>query len=305
MPWRSWRSELNRAEKVPEISVILVNYNDRHHLEDCLSSLNKTVVDIPFEVFVVDNQSSDGSPEWIREHAPGVQLIANSENVGFARANNQGIQKSRGAYILFLNTDTAVEPGAVQSLLEELRSNSTIGAVGPALFCGEKTFQVSFGKRVSFFREIFQKLVLNPYYRFRLKKESKKREVGWLSAACLLTRKDILEEVGLFDENYFLYFEDIDLCVRIREKGYVLEYLPQARVYHSGGASTEGLELFIRYHYRKSQLFFYQKHNSKVAGTLLRLYLWFNFNLLLVWGYLKGAPDMNERRVLRGLLREK
>ncbi len=304
MPRRIWRSELKSAESAPELSVILVNYNDRIHLKECLSSLTDTVKDIPFEVIVIDNQSSDGTPEWIREHAHRVRLTVNAENVGFARANNQGIQESRGEYILFLNTDTILQPQAVAHLLEELRLNRTIGAVGPALLCGEKTFQVSFGKKVSFFREVFQKMVLNPYYRFRLKKGAKKRQVGWLSAACLLMRKDILEEVGLFDEKYFLYFEDIDLCVRIREKGYVLEYLPQARVYHLGGASTEGLKLFSRYYYRKSQLYFYQKHNSKAALSLFRLYLRVNFSLLLGWGYLRGAADMNERRVLKGLLRE-
>jgi GT2 family glycosyltransferase len=296
---------LNDMARAPELSVILVNYNDCLHLKDCLSSLTDTVKDISFEVIVIDNQSSDGSPEWIREHNPHVRLTVNSENLGFAKANNQGIKESRGQYILFLNTDTILKPQAVAMLLEELKSNRTIGAVGPALLCGEQAIQVSFGEKVSFLREIFQKLVLNPYYRFRLKRGMKKRPVGWLSAACLLTRKDILEEVGRFDEKFFLYFEDIDLCVRIGEKGYVLEYLPQSRVFHLGGASTEGLKLFSRYYYRKSQLHFYQKHSSKTSLILLRLYLRVNFNLLLGWGYLKGAADLNERRVLKRLLRDK
>jgi N-acetylglucosaminyl-diphospho-decaprenol L-rhamnosyltransferase len=290
---------------VPELSVILVNYNDLLHLKECLTSLTDTVEDIPFEVIVVDNRSADGTPRWIRENAPRVQMIANTENLGFARANNQGIRHSRGKYILFMNTDTILERQTIALLLEELRSNRSVGAVGPALLCGENTFQVSFGEKVSFFRELVQKTMLNPYYKFCLKRSAKKRTVGWLSAACLLTRREVLEEVGLFDENFFLYFEDIDLCARIRKKGYVLEYLPQARVFHWGGASTEGLELFSRYFYRKSQLYFYKKHNSKRAQYLLRLYLRINFYLLLAGGYLKGAADMNERRILKGLLREK
>ncbi len=293
------------AESGPELSVILVNYNDLHHLQDCLSSLDESVGGIPFEIIVVDNQSTDGTPRWIREHASRVRLVANTENLGFAKANNQGIRKSRGEYILFLNTDTVLERQAIALLLKELRAHPSVGAVGPALLYGENTFQVSFGKKVSFWREIIQKTVLNPYYRFCLKGRAKKRQVGWLSAACLLTRKDILEEVGLFDENFFLYFEDIDLCRRIHKKGYVLEYLPRARVFHWGGASMEGITLFSRYHYRKSQLYYYKKHNSKIARHLLRLYLWVNFNLLLGWGYLKGSRDRDERRVFKGLLREK
>lgn len=304
MPHGAWRSELKSFENAPELSVILVNYNDRVHLQECLSSLTDTVKDILFEVVLIDNQSSDGTVEWVREHAPRVRLIVNRENVGFARANNQGIRESRGEYILFLNTDTILAPHAVDLLLEELRSDRTIAAVGPALLCEEKVFQVSFGKEVSFFREIFQKIVANPYYRWRLKRGAEKRRVGWLSAACLLARRDILEEVGLFDESFFLYFEDIDLCVRIREKGYALEYLPQARVYHEGGASTEGLRLLSRYYYRKSQLYFYRKHNSKAAQVLLRFYLRINFRLLLVRGYLRGTDDMKDRRILKGLLRK-
>jgi GT2 family glycosyltransferase len=296
---------LKNAESVPELSVILVNYNDLCHLKECLSSVTDTVEDIPYEVIVVDNQSTDGTLRWLREYAPHVRLIANEENVGFARANNQGIQESRGEYILFLNTDTILERQAVTFLREELRAHPSVGAVGPVLLCGRKAFQVSFGKKVSFFREIFQKTMLNPYYRFRLKRSAKKRQVGWLSAACLLTRRQILDEAGSFDENFFLYFEDIDLCVRIREKGYVLRYLPEAKVFHWGGASTEGLKLFSRYHYRKSQLYSYKKHNSKGAQILLRLYLRLNFNILLGWGYLKGAADRDERRILKGLLRKK
>ncbi|MGD9347094.1 MAG: glycosyltransferase family 2 protein [Candidatus Aminicenantes bacterium] len=292
------------TEVTPDLSVVMVNYNDRNHVKECLTSLKETVKDIPFEIVIIDNQSTDGTPEWIREHVPGVRLIVNAENVGFARANNQGIKESRGKYILFLNTDTVLEPQAVAFLLEKLRSSKKIGAAGPALLHGERGYQVSFGKKVSFFREVFQKLILNPFHRFRLKRGAKERRVGWLSAACLLTRKDVLEEVGPFDENFFLYFEDIDLCVRIRERGYELLYIPQARVYHLGGASTEGLKLFSRYHYRKSQIYFYEKHNSKASQALLRLYLRLNFNILLGWGHLRGAADLNERRVFKGLLRK-
>jgi len=141
---------------------------------------------------------------------------------------------------------------------------------------------------VSFASQIFQKYFLNPFHKLRLKSIQKRKEVGWLSAACFMTRREILEDVDLFDENFFLYFEDIDLCYRIRKKGWSLLFLPQARVFHKGGTSTGKDKVSSRFEYRRSQLYFYQKHNSKVSLFLLRIYFVLNFSFVRLWGILKG-----------------
>jgi GT2 family glycosyltransferase len=295
---------LDKTEDVLVLSVLLVNYNDREHLSRCLSSLKGQIENISHEIVIVDNDSSDGSQDFIRETYPDVRLICNSENVGFARANNRGLQECGGEFVLLLNTDTIVMPDAIEILMTAIKSNPGLGAVGPALLLKEDKFQVSFGQKVSFFPELLQKGLLNHFYRIWLRVSRKTRNVGWLSAACLLLRHRVLQDVGLFDETFFLYFEDIDLCVHIRKLGYSLLFQPRARVFHVGGATTANMKLLSRYHYRRSQLYFYRKHNSKTSCFLLRSYLWVSFKLNLLSGRLKSATDMEERRKLIGLLRE-
>ncbi len=152
-----------------ELSIILVNYNDRRHIEECLLSLQKAASAIDHETIVVDNDSADGSREFVARAFPAVRLIANSENAGFSRAANLGVRESRGEFFLFLNTDTVVPPGAIHGLLDHLKFEGSAGAAGPALVDGRNFFQVSFGRRVNFFAQFWQKLILNPYYKRALK----------------------------------------------------------------------------------------------------------------------------------------
>jgi GT2 family glycosyltransferase len=258
---------------LPELSVVLVNYNDRAHLPACLSSLEKAVSGLSAEVILVDNQSGDGSPELVKSLFPWVRLIENDQNAGYPRANNIGFRQSHSEYILFLNTDTVVPAAAPAELLAEIKARPELGAVGPALVHENGRFQVSFGKKVGFFSEIRQKLILNPYYRIALRHSQKPRAVGWLSGACLLARRAAIEAAGLFDEEFFLYFEDIDLCRRITDQGFKLVFYPAVRISHVGGAATSARRWQSRLEYRRSQLRFYKKHNSRLSLGLLRLYL--------------------------------
>jgi len=296
---------LNRDERSPELSIIIVNFNDKSHLENCLPSIEENAQTMEVEILLVDNNSSDGSQEFITQNYPQVKLILNEENVGFAKANNRGFRESKGEFLLFLNTDTVIQPNALSLLLEELRASPRVGAIGPALIRGENAYQVSFGRRVSFASEVFQKFFLNPFYIFRLKNVRRKKEVGWLSAACFMIRREVLEDVGLFDENFFLYFEDIDLCYRIRKEGWNLLFFPQVRVFHRGGASTGQDKISSRFEYRRSQLYFYQKHNSRVSLFTLRFYFLLNFCFLQLWGYLKGKEYRRSRKHFFKLLNRK
>jgi GT2 family glycosyltransferase len=287
----------------PELSVVIVNYNDHVHLPACLSSLEKALAGLSAEVILVDNRSEDGSPELVRSSFPWVRLIENERNFGYPRANNIGFRQSRGEYVLFLNTDTIMPADAPASLLAGIKVRSQIAAGGPALVHEDGTFQVSFGNRRSFFSELYQKLILNPYYRKTLRRARKPRPVGWLSGACLLARRAAVEAAGFFDEAFFFYFEDIDLCRRIADRGFELVFLPAVRVIHVGGATTSVRPWQSRLEYRRSQLRFYEKHNSRWSLKFLRLYLKltiFTLGLAIKKNEAKGLYRQGLKEILAG-----
>ena len=297
------RAITNHPQTPVKLSIILINHNGKADLRECLLSLEKNGPSSSHEIIVVDNNSSDGSQALLRESFPQVKLISCQENLGFSRANNLGIENSRGEYLLFLNPDTLIYPEALEVLLRELQGEPRAGGVGPAMLQGENRYQVSFGQKRNFFSEFIQKFIQNPYYRLLLKSTQKKRETGWLSGACLLLRKKAVLDVRGFDENFFLFFEDIDLCFRLRENGWKLFFVPEARIFHQGGASTRALKLGSRFHYRKSQVYFYRKHDSSLNQCLLRCYLTSHFSFVLLWGYLRNSPDLEIRKEFFKLLK--
>lgn len=262
-----------------EIGVLYVNYEDQAHLEESLLSLKETAASLISQVVVVDNGSAHFDEDRLKSIFSQIKCIFNQENVGFARANNQGLAELSTEFILLVNPDTKFKPGALELLLNTLKNDPRIGAVGPLLSPGRDRWQVSFGPRLNLWEEFRQKFWRNIIYPRRLGKLSQNRHVGWLSAACLLIRRQALAEIRGFDEKFFLYFEDIDLCYRLRQRGWLVILVPQARVYHWGGTSTARHKAWTRYHYRRSQLYFYWKHNSPFEVNLLRLYL----KILLKW----------------------
>ncbi len=280
---------------MPELSVIIVNYNDRKNLGACLSSIQEKAKETDFEAVVVDNASSDGSAEFVTRNFPWVKLIRNPQNVGFGRANNLGLKESRGQFVLFLNTDAVMCPGSPELLLLDLKDDSSIGVVGPALLTGGNRYQVSFGRRVDFFSELAKKCFWNAFRKFELKYRPRRKSVCWVSAACLLARRKPLEEAGGFDENFFLFFEDIDLCFRVRDLGWKVVYDPRARVFHKGASTTSTQRARSRLEYRRSQVYFYRKHSSAVSLILLGLYLRLNFWLLSARGTFGSAENKTLR----------
>jgi GT2 family glycosyltransferase len=286
----------------PVVSICLVNYNDSGHLEACLRSIEADAREIPHEIIVADNASTDGSVALLAEKFPGVRSMRNVRNLGFGRANNLAARESQGQFLLFVNTDIVVHPGALPRLLDEMKENPLTGAAGPGLLNPGDAFQVSFGGRVNFFTEAIKKGLLNRMKSRALKKNRARREVGWISGAFLFVRKKAFLEAGAFDENLFLYFEDIDLCTRIREVGYKVVFLPESVSFHWGGAATAGAALRSRLEYRRSQLYFYRKHNSMISLFLLKLYLRISIAALTMKGALRNEPE-DVRQGFRNLLK--
>jgi len=295
---------LNAEAGTPRVSFIILNFNDRTHLGPCLDAVARHAEAIPHETIVVDNASTDDSVAVVTATRTGFTLLRNASNVGFARAMNRGAAASRGEVLAFLNTDVFLRSGTLETLLAEFERNPSIGAVGPALRTPGGGYQVSFGGRRTFGRELLQKLFLNARQARALRRRRRRREVRWVSGAFLLVRRSAFEAAHGFDEEFFLYFEDIDLCYRLREAYWDVVYLPTAEAEHEGGATTAAQPWRSRYAYRKSQLYFYRKHNSPLSSALLRLFLRLDFRLLAWRGALTPATDPPRERFF-ALLKER
>ncbi len=260
------------------LAIIIVSYNVRDELHVCLESFVGHTSPFPTTVTVVDNASADETPRMLREKWPSVQLVEAGGNLGFARANNLGIRATKSDYVLLLNPDTIVPPGSIQTLVRGLAADPDAAAAGPRLRDERGFPELSFGWTIGAFGELRQKVVGALYDR-RVRSvvrlvDGWSRSAGpreWVSGAALLIRRHDVEAVGLLDERYFMYTEDVDLCVMLRKRGRTILYLPQAEIVHLRGRSakrnpqTEALR-------RRSQIAYYEKHHPAWV-PLLKTYL--------------------------------
>jgi hypothetical protein len=263
-----------------ELTIIVVNWNTRDLLGDCLASIDATAAGVDAEVVVVDNASSDGSPAMVRERFPQVQLIANAENTGFAFANNQAAHRSRAEYLLLLNSDARLQPGAVQALLAAAAPQPRVGAVGAQLRNVDDTFQASHAAFPTLASEFLTLSGLGRvlhgqwYPSYGPDEQRGARAVEWVSGACLLVRRAAFEAVGGFDEGYFVYAEEMDLCYRLRRAGWEVRYQPAARVVHVGGATSRRDWARFERHLYQGRVRFFRKHYGDLAAAVLKLELY-------------------------------
>jgi GT2 family glycosyltransferase len=262
-----------------DLAIVIVSYNVREDLARALTSLTAAPPSVPHQVVVVDNASSDGSLQAVRERWPAVLAIDAGANLGFSRANNLGIRASGGSMVLLLNSDTVVPPGAIDSLVGDLEQHPEAAVAGPRLVDGEGRPEISFGSMVGPVSELRQKLVGRLYERgwppIRRRVEAavcRTREVDWVSGACLLVRRADAEAVGLLDERFFLYTEDVDFCASIRARGRRVRFVGHVEVQHLRGRSRAHDPAASRAAYRRSHLAFYAKHHP-AWHRLLRWYL--------------------------------
>jgi GT2 family glycosyltransferase len=262
---------------MPRLSIIIVTYNSRPDLDACLRSLTEGATRLDREIVVVDNASIDGTAGYVRERWPGIRLIEAGDNVGFARANNIGIRQTFGELVLLLNPDTVVPPGAIDRLVAALERDRRVAVAGPRIVGADGWAELSFGRMISPFAELRQKLlvtgndkgVLRPLVE-RMTRRT--RYVDWVSGACLLALRTDLEAVGLFDERFFLYTEDVDLCASIRARGRSVLFVADVEIVHRRGRSAASAPAATHAAYRRSQLAFYQKHHPGWVPAL-RWYL--------------------------------
>ena len=261
------------------LTIVIVSYNARADLENCLASLQAAPPAITHDIVVVDNASPDRSAEAVRMRFPTVKVIALDRNVGFAAGNNAGIRATAGDLVLLLNSDTMVSAGAIDGLLQRLQAHPDAAIAGPRLLDGSGRTEISWGAMISPFGEVKQKTIgrlydhrFAPVERSVARAASTERYVDWVSGACLMVYRRDAEAVGLLDERFFLYTEDVDFCASIRARGRRVLFVPSVTITHLRGRSRATAPATMNVAYRRSQLAFYEKHHPGWA-PLLKLYL--------------------------------
>jgi N-acetylglucosaminyl-diphospho-decaprenol L-rhamnosyltransferase len=260
----------------PRVVILIVTYNSTREIDTALRSLTQPPPAAAHEIVVVDNASSDGTADQVRAVWPRVRLIESRINLGFAAANNRGIRESSSELVLLLNPDARVPAGAIDGLIAQLDSRPDVAIVGPRIVNREGRAELSFGAMIAPLTELRQKVLvsgndrgISPIVSMVERMTRQTHEVDWVSGACLLIRRADLEEVGLLDDRFFLYTEDVDLCASVRARGRTVLFTADVEIQHlrgrSAGATTAAA-------YRRSQLAFYAKHHPAWVPWL-RAYL--------------------------------
>ncbi len=283
------------------VSIVIVNYNACDLLLKCVEQALRQ----SDQVIVVDNASSDGSIVALRKNYPSVRIINNERNLGFAKACNQGARVAEGEYILFLNPDCILEAGAVPTLVQALCSKADVGMVGGLLINPDGSEQVGARRAVptpwrSFVRAFGFSALSERYPRlfsdFALHRQplpDRPVEVEAISGACMLVRRDALEQVGLLDEGYFMHCEDLDWCMRYRQRGWKLLFVPNARMVHHKGHCSRARKVFVEWYKHKGMVRFYNKFfRHQYPGLLMGLVMlgvWLRFTAVAGHHVLRSA----------------
>ncbi len=266
-----------------ELSVVLVTYHADEFIVGCLDSLMKDISWLTHEVFVIDNSQNDVTAMLVRQHYPDVQLIKTNENIGFAAANNIAIHKSKGDYILVLNPDTLVKPHSIKTLIGFMNEHSDAGLVAGRLVTEDNSVQYSIRNFPTMLNQLGE-----CFYLYRLPLTGgllsemlrdtngywEERSVDWVSGAQLLVRRAVVEQVGLFDERFFLYSEEQDWCYRIKAAGWQIYFTPHAQFVHYEGESSTNANLYSQL--LLSKMLFFKKHYSPLKVALLTRILFLN-----------------------------
>lgn len=254
------------------LSIVLTNWNTRELLRTCLRSMERHLADPAYEVMVVDNASSDGSADMVRQDYPGVRLFALEQNCGFSRANNIALREARGRYLLVLNSDTEILDQAFERMCHFMDENPQVGALGAQLLNPDRTIQLSCRRfpsyrtvlfhRYSIMTRLFPRNRYSSEYLMSQSGHDHTMQVDWVSGACLLTRREVIEQVGTLDEDFFMYAEDVDWCYRMNQAGWKVVYFPEARIVHHIGKTTRKAPYRMIYQRHRSMWLFYRKHYS-------------------------------------------
>ena len=265
-----------------DVSIIIVNWNTKEYLRNCLDSIHRAISGINAEIIVVDNASEDGSVDMVQSEFPYVKLIKNDKNLGFAMANNIGIASSAGNYLCFINSDVIVDRNCIKELIQYLKENRNVGMVGPMIKNPDGTVQPSCFGYPTLWKMFSLAMGLHRFFphtelfggRMIYRNHDVARSVEVLIGCFWCVRREALDSVGMLDENYFIYAEDIDWCKRYRDAGWDVVFYPGAEAIHFGGASSEIAPLRFYIEMQKADLQYWQKHHGSFKKYIYRANLY-------------------------------
>jgi N-acetylglucosaminyl-diphospho-decaprenol L-rhamnosyltransferase len=275
-----------------DLAAIIVNYNAGEFLRRCVSSVIGAAGDVEVEVVIVDNASRDGSADAVASERSDLRVIRNDRNVGFAAAANQGIAATDAPFVFLLNPDAEIAGGTLGALVKVARERPRVGAIGCLVRNPDGTIQPS-ARRVPRLLEALMHAFLGPFapgnrwsrsYTMADWDRTSEREVEWISGSAMLLRRQAIEEVGPFDEGFFMYVEDVDLCTRLRAAGWTVLFSPEVQVVHEIGVSARGQSRRMAFAHSASIYRYFKKHRAHGAGALLKPFvraaLWLRAELI-------------------------
>lgn len=292
---------------MPDISIAIVNWNTAELVLGCLSSLFDQKWEASFEVILVDNGSTDNSVGKVSSQFPQVKLIINNENVGFAKANNQALARAQGRFLLLLNSDTLVLPGALDKMVGFMDRNPEAGIVGCKLLNSDGSVQASCSTFPNLRTALFRALYLDKLFprnswtganRMSYWNYNSTREVEVVQGSCMLVRREVLDQVGALDEHFFMYSEETDWCYRARQHGWKIYFTPEAEIIHYGAKSSrQSARMRVVFH--QSRIKYFQKHYGWLTSVIARLLAALEVGLRLI--YWSASLLIRRRKRLQAL----
>jgi GT2 family glycosyltransferase len=290
-----------------DLSIIIVNTNERHVLKPCLRSVFTQTKGIDFEIIVIDNASTDGTLEMLANEFSQVKVIPNNENLGFAVANNRGIKKAVGKYVLLLNPDTEVLNGAIQKTVAFMNEHLRAGIAGCKLIFPNGKLQASIRSfptawnlfvEATFLYKLFSRTKLFGKYYFSYFDYAVDIQVDWVSGAYFLIRQEVIDKIGILDEQFYLYTEETDYCYRAKQAGFEVWFTPRGEVIHYWGGMS-AINKRVAVWMQRSQLLFYQKHYHGFKKYLFILLKYVNLAIRFVVYFLGGIFLMNKNLITK------
>lgn len=294
---------------MPDICIVIVSWNVKDLLKDCLESIQEDNCDVDVETIVVDADSADGTPEMVRDLFPTVVLVEPEFNTGFSKGNNIGIAHATGHYIFMLNPDTRVVKGSIQALYDFMEAHPKTGVIGPQLLNPDGTVQSSRRRFPTFWTAVFESTWLQPFapkaildtFYVRDHQDDETVSVGWVDGAAMFTRKAVLDQVGGLDEGYFMYSEEMDWQRRVQAAGWEITYYPLPQIYHYRGASSDQVSTKRHIYFQNSKIRYFRKHHGNLTAGMLRLFLltsyWWQIALESVKALIGHKRDLRRQRV--------